>query len=139
MMPFMPGNRSPSSGGAGTAPSTFPSPSRKRDPWIANPSAIAFSPRPSWSSARIALPGLDDPDAVDVPLRVELDDVDADARLAQRDRAREAADPASDDEDALDARQLNSPVAAFVSSAFSLVISTGGNDSNIECGSPRFL
>ena len=82
---------------------------------------------------------LDDPDAVDVPLRVELDDVDPDACLAERDRAREAADPSSDDEDALDARQLNNPVAAFVSSAFSLVISTGGNDSNIECGSPRFL
>ena len=86
------------------------------------------------------VPGLDDPDAVDVPLRVELDDVDLDARLAQRDRGREPADPAADDEDSLDGgHQLKSPVAAFVSSAVSGANSTGGNDSNIEWGIPRFL
>ena len=83
--------------------------------------------------------GLDDPDPVDVPLRVELDDVDGDAGLPHRDRGREAPDAAPDDEDALWRHQLKSPVAAFVSSAVSCDISTGGKDSNIECGRPRFL
>ena len=83
--------------------------------------------------------GLDDPDPVDVPFRVELDDVDVDARVPQGDGAGQPADPAADHENAIDAHQVNSPVAAFVSSAVSAAISTGGNDSNIECGSPRFL
>ncbi len=80
--------------------------------------------------------GLDDADAVDVPARIELDDVDLDLAQTERDGGREAADPPSDDEDA---HQVKSPVAAFASSLSGGAKSTGGNDSNIEWGSEPFL
>ena len=82
------------------------------------------------------VPRLDDPDAVDVPAGVDLDDVDVDLSLTQRDRGREAADATPDDEDA---HYVNSPVAAFASSVSGGAKSTGGKDSNIECGSEPFL
>ena len=136
VMPFMAGT----SGRAGRvqAPRRAGCPAAvwKRDPFIANPCATASSARPSASSARIAFAGLDDPDAVDVPLRVDLDDVDVDVALAQRDRGGEAADAAADDEDA---HQLKSPVAAFASSSSGGANSTGGNDSNIDGGRWLFL
>ena len=57
--------------------------------------------------------GLDDPDAVDVPRRVLLDDVDLDAVPPQRDRRAQAADAAADDEDAPDLRH-SSPKSCVV-------------------------
>ncbi len=77
--------------------------------------------------------GLDDPDAVDVPLRVDLDDVHGDAAPAERDARAQAADAAADDEDLLDRRHRHSanwPIWVKCSRA----TSSGGKDSIIESG-----
>ena len=88
------------------------------------------------------VPRLNDPDAVDVPGGVLLDDVDVDARPAQRDRRRKTADPASDDENVANVAHFSSKssvewnpaVAASATAA-----STGGQDSIIESGICRFF
>ena len=82
------------------------------------------------------------PDAVDVPGGILLDQIDVEAGPAERDRGRQAADPAADDEQMAHAAHCSSnssvewkpAVAASATAA-----STGGHDSIIDSGICRFF
>ena len=88
--------------------------------------------------------GLDDPDAVDVPLRVLLDNVDVDPRVAQGDGRRKPADTAADDQDLLDVAHALGLLeqigrAEALSACSACWPATSGKHSIIESGIGRFF
>ena len=101
-MPFIGGYSGPATRWAGRSASIVPSARWNREPSIGKPWAMTSLRQAERVQGAQRVARLDDPDAVDGPLRVDLGDVDLDAGTPQRERRGQAADAAAHDEDPAD-------------------------------------